>query len=120
MFAPIKEAGKFIRLHSDGDVTAVFEDLIEIGLDIYTPFQPEIMDVHQIKRKYGDRLCFHGGIGVQSLLPFGTPQEVRQETQRMIQEIGAGGGYFLAPSHSVLADVPVENVMALIETVQSQ
>jgi uroporphyrinogen decarboxylase len=120
MFAPIKESGKFIRLHSDGDVTAVFEDLVEIGLDIYTPFQPEIMDVYEIKRQYGDRLCFHGGIGVQSLLPFGTPQEVREATRRMIEEIGAGGGYILSPSHSVLADVPVENIMALIETVQDQ
>jgi uroporphyrinogen decarboxylase len=120
MFAPIKEAGKFIRLHSDGDVTAIFDDLIEIGLDIYTPFQPEIMDVYEIKRRYGDRLCFHGGMGVQSLLPFGTPEEVGREARRLIDEVGADGGLILAPSHSVLADVPVENVMALIEAVQNQ
>jgi uroporphyrinogen decarboxylase len=120
MFAPIKEAGKFISLHSDGDVTAVFDDLIEIGLDIYNPFQPEIMDVYEIKKQYGDRLCFHGGIGVQSLLPFGTPQEVRKETARLIAEVGAGGGLILAPSHAVLADVPVQNVVALVEAVQSQ
>jgi uroporphyrinogen decarboxylase len=120
MFAPIKEAGKYVRLHSDGDVTAIFDDLIEIGLDIYTPYQPEIMDVYEIKKQYGDRLCFHGGIGVQSLLPFGTPAEVRAEARRLIEEVGADGGFVLAPSHSVLADVPAENVMALIETVHSQ
>jgi uroporphyrinogen decarboxylase len=120
MFAPIKEAGKFVTLHSDGDVTAIFDDLIEIGLDVYNPFQPEIMDVYEMKRQYGDRLCFHGGIGIQSLLPFGTPQEVRAEARRMIEVVGAGGGYILAPSHGVLADIPVENIMALIETVQNQ
>jgi uroporphyrinogen decarboxylase len=120
MFAPIKEAGKFISLHSDGDVSAIFGDLIEIGLDIYNPFQPEIMDVYELKRQFGDRLCFHGGIGVQSLLPFGTPQEVREEVRHKIEALGAGGGYILSPSHSVLADVPPENIMALIETVQEQ
>jgi uroporphyrinogen decarboxylase len=120
MFARIKQAGKSVILHSDGDVTAIFEDLIEIGLDVYNPFQPEIMDVYALKKRYGDRLCFYGGIGVQSLLPFGTPQEVRAETRRMIEEVGAGGGYILAPAHSVLADVPAENVVALIETVQGQ
>lgn len=120
MFARVKEAGKFVHLHSDGDVSGIFEDLIEIGLDVYNPFQPEIMDVYELKKQYGDRLCFHGGIGVQSLLPFGTPQEVRTETERMIEAIGAGGGYILAPAHSVLADVPVENVIALIEAVWEQ
>lgn len=120
MFARIKEAGKFVHLHSDGDVTAIFEDLIEIGLDVYNPFQPEIMDVYEMKGKVGDRLCFHGGIGIQKLLPFGTSQEVKAEAQRMIREVGAGGGYILAPAHSVLADTPVENVVALIEAVWEQ
>ena len=120
MFARIKEASKFVHLHSDGDVSAIFEDLIEIGLDVYNPFQPEIMDVYEMKKRYGDRLCFHGGIGIQKLLPFGTPQQVKAETQRLIRAVGAGGGYILAPSHSVLADTPVENVIALIEAVWEQ
>jgi len=89
MFARIKEAGKFIHLHSDGDVSAIFEDLIEIGLDVYNPFQPEIMDVYEMKGKYGDRLCFHGGIGIQKLLPFGVPQQVKAEAQRMIRTPGS-------------------------------
>ena len=120
MFARITEAGKFVHLHSDGDVSAIFEDLIEIRLDVYNPFQPEIMDVYEMKRKYGGRLCFHGGIGIQELLPFGTPQQVKAEARRMIREVGAGGGYILAPSHSVLADTPVENIAALIEAVREQ
>ena len=120
LFSRVKEASKFTHLHSDGDVSAIFEDLIEIGLDVYNPFQPEIMDVYEMKHQYGDRLCFHGGIGIQELLPFGTPQQVKAEAQRMIREIGAGGGYILAPSHSILADTPVENIVALIEAVQEQ
>jgi uroporphyrinogen decarboxylase len=120
MFQKVKEAGKFVWLHSDGQVEAVFDDLIEIGLDVYHPLQPEIMDVYALKSRYGDRLCFHGGIGVQEILPFGTPQDVKSEVSRLINEIGHGGGYILAPAHSILADVPVENIVALIDTLHEQ
>ena len=91
MFARIKEAGKFVYMHSDGQIDAIFEDFVEIGLDIYNPFQPEIRDVYEVKRKYGDRLSFHGGIGIQELLPHGTPQQVKAEIRRLIEEIGADG-----------------------------
>jgi len=122
MFARVHAAGKLVHLHSDGDISAMFEDLIEIGLDVYNPLQPEIMDVYDMKRKHGDRLCFHGGIGGQSVLLLGTPEEVREDAGRMMEELGAGGGYILAQAHpdGILGDVPVENVVALIETVQSQ
>jgi uroporphyrinogen decarboxylase len=120
MFALVKEAGKSTYIHSDGNVTAIFPDLIEIGLDVYNPFQPEIMDVYEVKKRFGDRLSFHGGIGVQKLLPFGSPEEVEETAQRMIVEVGAGGGYILGPSHSILADSPIENVVALIETAKNQ
>ena len=120
MFARIKEVGKFVYLHSDGQVDAILGDLIEIGLDVYNPFQPEIRDVYKVKREYGDRLCFHGGIGVQDLLPHGTPQQVKEEVRHLIEEVGADGGYILGPAHSVMADVPVENMVAMIETAQEQ
>jgi len=120
MFARIKRAGKFVHIHSDGDISAVFEDLVEIGLDVYNPFQPEVMDVYEMKRRYGDRLSFHGGVGIQDLLPHGTPKQVKAEVRRLIVEIGDGGGYILAPSHAVLADTPPENLMALIEAVHEQ
>lgn len=122
MFARVKEAGKFVHLHSDGDVSIVFDDLVEIGLDVYNPLQPEIMDVYEMKKKYGGQLCFHGGIGGQSVLLLGTPEQVRDNVWQMIKEIGAGGGYILAQAHpdGILADVPVENIVALIETVQEQ
>jgi uroporphyrinogen decarboxylase len=120
MFARVKEGGKYVRLHSDGQVDAIFEDLVEIGLDIYNPFQPEIRDVYQTKRNYGDRLSFHGGIGIQELLPYGTPLEVKAEVRRLIEEVGANGGYILGPAHAVMADTPLENLVALIEAVQDQ
>jgi uroporphyrinogen decarboxylase len=120
MFARVKQAGKLTWMHSDGDITAILPDLIEIGLDIYNPFQPDVMDVYAIKKQCGDRLCFHGGVSIQELLPHGTPEQVRAEAQRLIREVGAGGGYILAPSHAVLGDTPVENIVALIEVVRGQ
>jgi len=120
MFDEVHAADKFVILHSDGDITEILPDLIEIGLDVYNPFQPDVMNVYEIKKCYGDRLCFYGGISVQNLLPFGTPQQIKDEVQRMIREVGKGGGYILAPSHAILADTPVENVVALIESVQKQ
>lgn len=120
LFARVKDASKYVYVHSDGQVDAIFEDLIEIGLDVYNPLQPEIRDVYEIKRKYGDRLCFHGGVGVQELLPSGTPEQVTAEVRRLIEEIGAGGGYVLGPAHAVMADTPVENIVALIDAVQEQ
>ena len=120
MFSRIKDAGKYVYLHSDGQVDAIFDDLIDIGLDIYNPFQPEIMDVYQVKKEYGNQLCFHGGIGIQNLLLQGTPQQVRSEVQRMMDEIGMGGGYILSPAHAVLADTPVQNIAAMIEVLKSQ
>jgi len=120
MFERVRKAGKFVYLHSDGDLREILDDLIEIGLDVYNPFQPDVMDVYAIKQEYGDRLCFHGGISVQALLPLGSPEQVKAEAQRMMREVGAGGGYVLAPSHSVLADTPPENIAALIEAVREQ
>jgi uroporphyrinogen decarboxylase len=120
MFARVKRADKFVHIHSDGDVSAIFGDLIEIGLDVYNPFQPEIMDVYALKNRYGDRLSFHGGVGIQELLPHGTPQQVRAEARRLLREVGAGGGYILSPSHAVLTDTPPQNLMALVEVVREQ
>jgi uroporphyrinogen decarboxylase len=120
LFARVKEAGRFVCMHSDGQVDAIFEDLIEIGLDMYNPLQPEIRDVRAIKRRYGDRLSFHGGIGIQDLLPRGTPAQVRAEVLALIADLGEGGGYILGPSHAIMADAPVENLVSLVEAVRDQ
>jgi len=120
LFSRVKEAGKFVCLHSDGQVDAVFGDLIEIGLNMYNPLQPEIRDVRAVKRQFGDRLSFHGGIGIQDLLPHGTPSQVRTEVRGLIEDLGAGGGYILGPSHAIMADAPIENLVALIEAARNQ
>jgi uroporphyrinogen decarboxylase len=98
-------------------VQEVFPQLIEIGLDCFNPFQPEVMDVYEMKRLHRDRLSFWGGISTQRLLPYGTPEEVRAEARRMMAEVGKDGGYIIAPAHAIPGDAKPENIMALIEAV---
>lgn len=117
MYGAAKEADKFVTIHSCGMVQELFPQLIEIGLDCFNPFQPEVMDPYEMKRLHGDRLSFWGGISTQKLLPYGTPEEVRTEARRMMQEVGRNGGLILAPAHGIPGDARPENIMALIETV---
>ncbi len=105
--------------HSDGNVEPLIEGFIEAGVDILNPIQPECMDIFALKRKYGDRIAFHGGIGVQTVMPFGTPQEVRDTVRRTIEGMSAnGGGYLCSTAHMIRPEVPWENVMAFVETVK--
>jgi uroporphyrinogen decarboxylase len=119
-YAAAKQAGKFVTIHSCGKVQEVFPQLIEIGLDCFNPFQPEVMDVYEMKRLHGDRLSFWGGISTQKLLPYGTTDEVRAEAKRMLAEVGRDGGYILSPAHAIPGDARPENIMALIATVNEQ
>jgi len=119
-YAAGKRAGKFVTIHSCGKVQEVFPQLIEIGLDCFNPFQPEVMDPYEMKRLYGDRLSFWGGISTQRLLPYGTPDEVRREVRRMIAEVGRDGGYILAPAHAIPGDAKPENILAMIEAANAQ
>ncbi len=120
MYRRVKEGGKYICQHSCGDIQEVFPDLIDLGLDIYNTFQPEIYDVQAVKKMYGSNLTFYGGISTQRVLPFGTAAEVRNETRQMMQIVGSGGGYVVAPTHAMPPDIPVENMLAFLEAVQSQ
>ena len=119
MYAVVRKAGKYVMIHSCGDVDELFDDLIEMGLNCFNPFQPEVMDVDSLMRKYRGRLAFHGGLSTQRTLPYGTPAQVRAETEHLL-ELGADGGYIFAPAHAVEGDVPLENMLAFIETVQRQ
>ena len=119
MYAAVKEAGKAVSIHSCGDVDELFDDLIAIGLDCFNPFQPEVMDVEALMAQYRGRLSFHGGMSTQRTLPYGTVDEVVAETRRLLM-MGAQGNYIFAPAHAVEGDVPVENIVAMIETVQAQ
>ncbi len=115
-YSAAKAAGKFVTIHSCGMVQEVFDDLIEIGLDCFNPFQPEVVPVYEMKRKYRGRLAFWGGVSTQKLLPYGTTDEVRAEVRRLMREVGEGGGYILAPAHAIPGDARPENILAMIET----
>lgn len=119
MYAAVREAGKFVSIHSCGDVDELFDDLVEIGLDSFNPFQPEVMDVEALMKQYRGRLAFFGGLSTQKTLPYGSPEDVRRESERLLA-LGAGGGYIFAPAHSVEGDVPLENMLAFIDAAQAQ
>lgn len=120
MYERIKNKGRIVSQHSCGDIQNVFPDLIEIGLDIYQTFQPEIYDLKQVKREYGKYLTFNGGISTQRLLPFASPEEVKRVARETIKLMGDGGGYIASPTHALPGDIPSENVLALIEVFQNQ
>lgn len=103
--------------HSDGNILPIIPDLIEIGVDILNPIQPECMDPAELKRMYGDKLSFWGTIGTQTTMPFGTPDDVRREVRDRIATVGKGGGLFLAPSHILEPEVPWPNIEAFAEAV---
>ncbi|MFC1717208.1 uroporphyrinogen decarboxylase family protein [Candidatus Poribacteria bacterium] len=119
MYGVVKDAGKFVCIHSCGDVDELFDDLIEIGLDCFNPFQPEVMDVEALLKDYRGRLAFYGGLSIQKTLPYGSVDDVRAESQWLL-DLGKDGGYIFAPSHDVEGDVPLENMLAFIEVAQHQ
>jgi uroporphyrinogen decarboxylase len=104
--------------HSDGDVSPVIGDFVDVGIDILNPVQRECMDIASIKKRYGDNLSFWGGLSVQRALPFGSPAEVAAETREIARVAGKGGGLVIAPGHLVERDIPLENVYVFAETVR--
>ena len=120
MYAAVKAKGKFVIQHSCGDVSSIFADLIDIGLDCYQTFQPEIYDIRAVKAEYGRDLSFWGGISTQRLLPFASPDEIKAKTVEIMRVMGAGGGYIAAPTHAIPGDVPPENVAAMLDVFQNQ
>jgi uroporphyrinogen decarboxylase len=120
MYAVVKSSGKLVFIHSCGKVFELFPDLIECGVDVFNPFQPEVIDVYEAKRNYGDRLSFYGGISTQQLLPYGSVSEVKDTVRRLIDRVGKNGGYIAAPAHSIPGDAKPENVAAMIEVLKHQ
>ena len=106
--------------HSCGSIWSIIKDRAEIGIDVQNPIQPLAanMNAEYLKKNFGDIMCFHGGIDIQRLLPFGTPKEIREEIKRLIRILGPGGGWIAAPSHNIEPETPPENIMAMFDTLQ--
>ena len=120
LYERVKAKGKYIAQHSCGDCNEILTDLIEIGLDCYQTFQPEIYDIDRVKKLYGDKLAFWGGISTQQCLPRVSPDEVKSEVVRIMRAMRGGGGLIIAPTHAIPFDVPPENILAMVEVFQNQ
>ncbi len=112
----LKKAGDvYIWYHSDGNIIPVIPDLMEIGVNILNPIQPDCMDPAEIKNLYGDKLTLHGTISVQETMHFGSSEDVTSEVINRIKTCGHGGGLILAPAHGLQPSSPFENVIALYD-----
>ncbi len=115
-----KANGEIVILyHSCGDFSPVIGDLVEIGVEFLSTMQPVgKMDLARIKREFGDRVAFKGGLDTQQLLPNGTPGQVREGVKNIIRTLAPGGGYVFMPAHMLYQDVPTENIWAMLEAVR--
>jgi uroporphyrinogen decarboxylase len=115
MYDLVRSAGKEVWIHSCGNIRRLIPRLIDMGVQVLNPIQPEAMDIAELKRSFGDRLAFWGGISTQKTLPYGTPDEVRAEARQVRNLLAQGGGYVFSPAQSIQSDVPVPNILALLE-----
>jgi uroporphyrinogen decarboxylase len=109
--------GKLVMYHCDGAVYPLIPELIDLGVDILNPVQPDAkgMDLASLKRDFGDQLSFHGGVDIRNVLPHGTPEEVAAAVRECVGLLGPNGGYILCSAHHIQPDTPVENVLAMHE-----
>lgn len=119
LFKIYKNAGAKIIYHSCGNVTPFIPYLIDAGVDVLEPVQP-CMDLKYLKNNFGKDLVFMGGINTQKILPFGTPFEVKKHVKEVIRTLGKDGGYIIAPSQEIMKDVPLSNIIALIEAIKEE
>jgi uroporphyrinogen decarboxylase len=115
LFSPFVERGLPVLMHSDGRIDEILPDLVEIGLTALNPVQPEVLGHASLRATFGERLAFYGGVSTQTVLPHGTPDDVRTATAACRSVLAPQGtGLLLAPSHRLMADIPMANVDALL------
>ncbi len=102
----------FMFIHSDGNVTDLMDDFVEIGFNVINPIQPECMDPVEVKKRWGDRITIHGGVSLQQTLPRGSTAEVRAEVEGLIRKCDYNGGLVVFPSNVIQPDTPTENIIA--------
>ena len=116
LFAPFREAGLPVLMHSDGQIADILPDLVEIGLTAYNPVQPEVIDHAWLRDTFGNRLAYYGGLSTQTTLSQGSPREVTNAVQECLAALAPEGtGLVLAPSHRIMSDTPLENVEAMLD-----
>ena len=117
IFAAVHEQGKLAIMHCCGSAADIMGDIVEIGLDVLESVQPEAagMNPYALKKQWGDRITFWGGLGSQRTIPFATPAEIRAEIRRLRSEMSRGGGYILAPAKPLRPETPTENAVAVVE-----
>jgi len=106
-----------VAYHSDGYIYPLIPELMEIGVDVLNPIQPQCLAPERLKKEFGDKLCFWGSMDLQHTLPYGTPADVAAEALRRLQTLGQNGGLILGPTHNVQLDVPLENLWAMVNTI---
>ncbi|MHC4717676.1 MAG: uroporphyrinogen decarboxylase family protein, partial [Planctomycetota bacterium] len=117
LFERVRAGGAHVWFHSCGDVRAIVADLVDLGLNVLHPVQPQAMDLAELSREFGGKLCFYGGIDSQGVLITGSPADVREEVRRVVETLGRpDGGYVGAPSQTVMPETPLDNVIAALET----
>jgi uroporphyrinogen decarboxylase len=116
LFARVRSGGAHVWMHLCGDVTAILPDLIDIGLNVLNPVQPQAMDVAHLSTTFGGQVCFNGGVDVQGTLIHGCTEDVKREVHQLVDLFGRfNGGYIGGTSHSVMPETPLDNVIAMYE-----
>jgi uroporphyrinogen decarboxylase len=105
-----KKKNLLVSHHSCGKIEELIPEMIDCGVDVFDPFQPEAMDIWKLRNEYRGKIAFWGGLSVQKTLPYGTPQDVENESRKLLKELAPGGGYIFSPSHSLTGDIPPENI----------
>lgn len=113
-----KDAGLSVFHHTCGDVREIIPDLIEIGLDVLNPIQPQAMPIEELSKNYANDLSFWGGLSLQKTLPFGSVDEVQKEVENTVKILGVKGGYIISPAHELTSDIPLENFDAMMKTIR--